>query len=245
MGRADLVHFKSDDALATAVAEAWLAEIKSAHQQGRRHLVALSGGRITRKLFGEVVRMCGAGAGTMDGVHFFWADERCLAPEDAESNYRLARELLFEPLRIHSNQVHRIRGELAAEEGAKQAAAELQGIARSEVGIMPVFDLVLLGMGEDAHVASLFPGDATTEGDVRAVFLPVHNAPKPPPDRVSLGHGAIAAAREVWVLASGQGKEAALRQSLAPGGGTPLARVIQSRGQTRLFTDILLDGTPT
>jgi len=241
MGCAEILHFESDDALAAAVAEAWLIEIKSAQQAKRPHLVALSGGRITKKLFSEVVRLCGPGARIMELVHFFWADERCLPPEDAESNYRLARELLFEPLRISASQVHRIRGELLAEAGAIQATEELLGVARSEVGSMPVFDLVLLGMGEDAHVASLFPGDATTEGDLKSVFLPLHNSPKPPPDRVSLGHGVIAAAREVWVLASGKGKEAALKQSMAARGTTPLAKVIQNRGQSRIFTDILLD----
>lgn len=242
MGRAEIIPFATDDALASAVAVVWLAEIKLARQQGRHHLVALSGGRITRKLFAEVVRLSGAESGALECVQFFWADERCLPPEDAESNYRLAKERLFEPLGIRAHQVHRIHGELAAERGAELATQELRRVARVPDGALPELDLVLLGLGEDAHVASLFPGDPATEGDRTSVFLPVHNSPKPPPDRVSLGHGTIAAARQVWVLASGQGKETALKQSLAPGGSTPLARVIQDRNLSRIFTDIPLLG---
>ena len=71
-----------------------------------------------------------------------------------------------------------------------------------------------------------------------AVYRAVHDSPKPPPDRVTLGYGAIAAARQVWMLASGAGKEAALRESLRPGGRTPFARVLKQRRGTRIFTDI-------
>ena len=103
---------------------------------------------------------------------------------------------------------------------------------------MPVLDLVLLGMGEDGHVASLFPGDLTTGSDMETTFLAIENSPKPPSNRVTLGHGPISVAREVWVLAAGAGKGEALRDSLAPAGRTPLAKVIQSRVATKVFTDI-------
>jgi 6-phosphogluconolactonase len=72
----------------------------------------------------------------------------------------------------------------------------------------------------------------------KAVYRAIHNSPKPPPDRVTLGYQAIAAARKVWALASGAGKEKALRGSLKPDGQTPLARVLQLRSQTTIFTDI-------
>ncbi len=103
---------------------------------------------------------------------------------------------------------------------------------------MPVLDLVLLGMGEDGHVASLFPGDEVALADHAAVFRPVKNAPKPPPCRVTLGIGPLLAAREVWVLAAGAGKAAALRDALSPQGSTPLARVIRQRAMTRIFSAV-------
>ena len=98
-----------------------------------------------------------------------------------------------------------------------------------------MIDLVFLGMGEDSHVASLFPGD-TEAVQSRAVYRAVIG-PKPPPRRITLGYPALAAAREVWVLASGAGKAGALRDSLAKDGDTPLARVLQSRDKTEILTD--------
>jgi 6-phosphogluconolactonase len=95
-------------------------------------------------------------------------------------------------------------------------------------------------MGEDGHVASLFPGAAPEVERARVPFLHITNSPKPPPQRLTLSYAALAAARAVWVLASGGGKEAALRESLSPTGTTPLANVIRSRSQTRIFTDIMI-----
>jgi 6-phosphogluconolactonase len=103
---------------------------------------------------------------------------------------------------------------------------------------VPILDLVLLGMGEDGHVASLFPGD-TPRVDRPGTFYRAVLAPKPPPRRVTLTYAAIAAAERVWVLISGLGKEAVLRQSLARDGNTPLARVLGSRANTRIFTDLI------
>ena len=238
MGEAKLISFSSDDQLAAAVASEWLSAIKAAQHAGRKHLVALSGGRITRKLFAAVVARSKPESQAFAGVEFFWADERCVPPGDVESNFRLADENLFRLAGINSSAVHRIRGELPPAEAAAQATAELERAAGGASGTMPVLDLVLLGMGEDGHVASLFPGDVGTAQNREAVFLAVANSPKPPPHRVSLGHGAIAAAREVWVLASGRGKESALRESLSPAGRTPLAPVIKNRPATKIFTDI-------
>jgi 6-phosphogluconolactonase len=238
MGVAQLVHFPNDDALADAVAVAWLEQIAQASSAGRKHRVALSGGRVAKKLFAAVANRAGEGAAKLDGVEFFWADERCVPPTDPESNFRLAHELLFLPLGIAGSGLHRIPGELEPASAAAVAAAELRQASGCELPQMPVLDLVLLGMGEDGHVASLFPGDAATERDLDSVFLGIANSPKPPPRRVTLGHGALAAAREVWVLASGTGKQAALRESLAPDGRTPLAQVIQHRSSTKIFTDL-------
>jgi 6-phosphogluconolactonase len=239
MGNAVLKSFSNDDLLARAAAEAWVARMAEARQAGRKHLVALSGGRITRKFFAATVDLVRAKGLDFGAVHFFWADERCLPPTDAESNYRLAVEALFQPGNVPAANIHRIQGEISPVTAAQAATDELRRVAGSPVAI-PVLDLVLLGMGEDGHVASLFPGHTTTEADVQSVFLPVTNSPKPPSERVTLGHGPIAAASAVWVLASGQGKHAALQQSLKPDGTTPLARVIQRRHETTIFTDAVL-----
>lgn len=240
MGEARVIPVSNDDALAAAVAEAWISELAAAERAGRKHLVAVSGGRITKKLFGQFVEQSKARPQSTSPAEFFWADERCLSPDDAESNYRLANELLFQPLGIDSAHVHRVQGELSPEVAAKQASAELARIAAVDLPAIPVLDLVLLGMGEDGHVASLFPGDSATAADRSSIYLVVNNSPKPPLQRVSLGHAVIAAAREVWVLASGSGKQAALRESLSAGGRTPLAEVFRGRSLTRVYSDISL-----
>src|SRR5262249_24682373 len=95
-----------------------------------------------------------------------------------------------------------------------------------------------LGMGEDGHVASLFQNAMGRIANCNDFFLFVDDSPKPPPRRLSVNVNVIAAARKVWVLASGAGKEFALRDALDKNGKTPLARVIQSRAETNVFTDI-------
>ena len=253
MGNVEQISFASADDLARAVASAWLDEIESANRAGKTHCVALSGGRIAQKFFAATVEQAKArkigDGGTPSlptNVHFFWADERCVPPNDPESNFKLANELLFAPLKIPANQIHRIRGEDLPEKAAALASAEMIRIipttspsSRRGEGVysLPVLDLIYLGMGEDGHVASLFPGASSEILNCTVPFLAVENSPKPPPRRISLSYAAIAAAKQVWVLVSSAGKETSLRESLAPSGKTPLARVIQSRLQTKIFSD--------
>lgn len=239
MGKARLIPFPGDDPLAVAAADLWVDAIARARAAGRKHLVALSGGRVAKKFFIAAAQLAASREVGFEGVEFFWADERCVPPDDPESNYLLANEHLFKSANIAASAIHRIEGELDPAIAATRAAAELSRIA-GQGSAMPALDLVVLGMGEDGHVASLFPMDSRTGSDSHSVFLPVENSPKPPSKRVTLGHGAIAAAREVWVLASGSAKQAALLESLRDGGVTPLAEVIRRRISTKIFLDIEL-----
>ena len=235
----ELISFANADELAACAASAWLDEIAASERAAKPHCVALSGGRIALKFFTSVVAQPKARAISLGLVHFFWADERCVPPDDAESNFRAAHELLFAPLRINDAQIHRIHGEDSPEIAAQKATMDISHVAPKNSASQPVLDLIFLGMGEDGHVASLFPGK--TEGtNLSDIFCAVKNSPKPPPNRVTLSYATIAVAREVWVLASGAGKETALRESLSPSEKTPLAKVIQSRPQTKIFTDFSL-----
>jgi 6-phosphogluconolactonase len=230
--------FPTADALAETVARRWLDEIASATGQGAPQRVALSGGRITTKLFADVVAQNRARGLSFEPVHFFWADERCLPPTDKESNFRMASELLFSPLNISASQIHRLKGEDEPESAAQAASVELSRLAPANAAGLPVLDLVLLGMGEDGHVASLFPGASPEVVNCTTPFLVIRNSPKPPPVRISLSFAAIAAAKKIWVLASGAGKEKAWQDSLAPVIFTPLGRILALRADTEVFTDL-------
>jgi 6-phosphogluconolactonase len=124
-----------------------------------------------------------------------------------------------------------------ADAAAANAAAELCRIALLDPKHQPIIDMIFLGMGEEGHVASLFPGEPEDLMVNPTVYRAVV-ASKPAPRRITLGYAAIASAREVWVLASGNGKKDALKESLLPGARTPLGRVWQSRTGTSIFTDI-------
>ncbi|MBI2925371.1 MAG: 6-phosphogluconolactonase [Verrucomicrobia bacterium] len=239
MGRFALVSFPDDAALAAAVADRWPDEVEAAAGRGAVHLVALPGGRIIRRFFDAVVAQAALRRPSFAHVHFFWGDERCVPPNDPASNHGLAQRHLLAPLDIPAANVHRIRGEAAPAIAAAQAEEELRQFAPASETGTPVLDLVLLGLGEDGHVASLFPGLPCELAEGRAAYLPVAG-PKPPPGRVTLGYTVLAAARQVWVLASGTGKTPALAASLSPGGQTPLARVLRERCETLIFTDLKL-----
>lgn len=238
MNKTQIISFQNPEELARIVAAAWLKEIAAANEAGRPHHVALSGGRITLKFFAAAIEMSRAQNISLANVHFFWADERCVPPDDKESSFGAANEAFFQPLGIAAENIHRVLGELSPEQASEQANAEIKRIVPLNAAGQPALDLIFLGMGEDAHVASLFPRETEVERANPAVYRIVTDSPKPPPTRVTLGYPAIAAAKAVWVLASGTGKETALRDSLAVGSKTPLGRVLQMRTGTRVFTDI-------
>ena len=230
-----LHHFGDAERLAKAAAERWRAALLK-RDPTLPFTVALSGGRIPKALYKAFAGL--AAGDSLEGVHFFWGDERVVPPTDPESNFHLAAVPLFLALKIPESQVHRMVTERDEAFAVQQAEAELCRVAELNEQGQPELDLVFLGMGEDGHVASLFPGD-TEALETLALYRAV-TGPKPPPRRITLGYPALAAAREVWVLASGVGKKEALQASLEPTGNTPLARVLQSRSNTEIFTDFVL-----
>ncbi len=131
--------------------------------------------------------------------HIFLGDERCLPANDHERNSVAVSRVFLDRVPIPRANLHLIEAEL----GAEAAAA----VYEAEIGPLLPFDLVLLGMGEDGHTASLFPGHSIPVGPL---VIPVHGAPKPPPERVSLTPRALAATENLLILVTGSGKRAAL-----------------------------------
>jgi 6-phosphogluconolactonase len=165
---------------------------------------------------GRTYELLGAAPEELNGVEVWFADERCVAPEDAESNYRLAAETLLEPAHVPPERVHRMRGEAGPEEGARLYAEELtRELGDAGAASPPVLDLIVLGIGPDGHVASLFPGAATLDAGADAVCLGVRDSPKPPPERITLSLAVLRAARECMLLATGASKADAVAAMLA------------------------------
>ena len=154
----------------------------------------------------------------------FFGDERCLPSDHPERNSTMAAEAWLNHCAIPRNQIHTIEAELMAEEGAVRYQQQLQGV-------LP-FDLVLLGMGEDGHTASLFPGQQHVADEwVHAI----HQAPKPPSDRISLSRAALCNTQALIVAVTGAGKHQALRSWLM-GEALPITTITPDCG-VELFLD--------
>jgi 6-phosphogluconolactonase len=245
MDKVELLSFPSPVELANNAADDWIARIAARPQDAENYCVALSGGRIAKTFSSAVAELAKARKYSFPSIHFFWGDERCVPPTDAESNFAIAQERLFEPLGISEKQIHRIRGEDQPAHAAAAAEAELRKVAaKTSADGQPIFDMIFLGIGEDGHTASLFPTESPEMTTDKSVYRAVVGS-KPPPNRVTLGYQAIAAAEQVWVLASGAGKERAfwdsyytLSNPLKPIAQTPFWRVLNLRRYTKIYSDI-------
>src|ERR1035441_5605765 len=151
---------------------------RAREQRGVAH-IALSGGTTPGRTYELLARE----PAEWQEVEVWFADERCVAPDDPESNYRLAAETLLNPAAIPAERVHRMQGELGAAEGARRYEQELIEGLPSLGGGPPVLDVIVLGIGPDAHIASLFPGAETLDAGPEAICLPITDSPKPPPSR--------------------------------------------------------------
>lgn len=195
------------------------------------HLV-LTGGTVGIAMLAAVATNPVRDAVDWSGVHLWWGDERFLPDGDPDRNETQARHALLDHLAtLPSENVHPMPaadGSLTVEEAAERYAAELASFA-AEGDAAPVFDVTLLGMGPDAHVASLFPGHPALDV-TGAATVAVRNSPKPPPERVSLTFATIQDSTEVWIVAAGAEKAQAVADGLA---GVPQAPVSGAVG-TRL-----------
>ena len=231
--------FESSLELAAGVAKQFLSLVENDDQL---RSVALSGGRITEALFREIVANASSLEKGFHQLNFFWADERCVPLDDPASNYRLARELLFDPLSIDPSQTFPFAGGETplrmAELGRSMLERYLSSANTSARG--DTLDLVFLGMGEDGHIASLFPENQSSDLSRDELCYDVV-ASKPPPNRITLSYPVLTAAKEVWLVISGEGKAEVLCQALRSEGATPLKELFARRGLTKVFTDISLD----
>ncbi len=193
-----------------------------------RFVVALPGGSVARAFFPTLALKRVDWART----EFFWIDERAVPPQDAESNYALASTLWLMPARVPASRIHRFHAELADLDRVAQVAAdELVAAA----GDPPRLDMALIGVGEDGHVASIFP-DHGSPADRYATA--VYDAPKPPHRRLTLTMPVLSGAERVVVAALGISKADVIREALTVvGGTTPVAELLRASKSTLVLLD--------
>lgn len=198
-----------------------------------RFSVALSGGSTPRALYERLASAEFSGRIPWQDVHLFWGDERCVLPDHADSNYRMVAESLLGQVPLPAENIHRIHGELTPHE----AAAHYEVGLRAFFGSTPVFDLALMGMGDDGHTASLFPDSpALAESACWAVAVE-HTAPPPPlVSRVTLTFEVFNAARRVVFLVTGAGKAQKLAE-IRRGADLPAGRIRPPSGDLLWLVD--------
>jgi 6-phosphogluconolactonase len=197
-------------ALSAAIATRLLERLEDVQATGRIPQIGLTGGAIADEMHRELARLAGDSSVDWSRVEVWWGDERYVPADSPDRNALQARSALLDALPLDPARVHEMP---SAESGDLEAAAASYGdeVRASGSG---AFDVVMLGVGPDGHVASLFPGSPQLDVDDR-IAVAVTDSPKPPPERISLTFAALNRTEAVWFLVSGGGKADAVAAALA------------------------------
>jgi 6-phosphogluconolactonase len=240
MSTPEVFVYASGDLLAAAAAARCLTRLADAiAARGHAHLV-LTGGGIGTKVLAAIGTAPARDAVDWSRVDFWWGDERFAPTGDQDRNETGARAVLLDALSVPESRVHVMDGPDGPDgddpdAAARRYARELAAAAGPGEAV-PAFDVLMLGIGPEGHVASIFPDSPAARAG--GTVVAVRNSPKPPPTRISLTFGALQAAREVWVLASGAEKAEAVAEALS-GVGQITLPAAGARGTER--TLFLLD----
>ena len=211
------IRIAQDQAEWAAAAATLVYEVgRQAVRNHDRFFLALSGGSTPERLYHRLVDPQSADRFDWSGSTFFFSDERCVPPDHPDSNFNLANRTFFRPLNIGADHIHRMRGEIPDPD---LAARDYEQLLRTVVGSLeegwPRLDLVLLGLGNDGHTASLFPGTAAVTEFQR--WVTVGRAPSAPQTRLTLTLGVINRATVVVFLVTGAAKARIVKTILEPG----------------------------
>ena len=187
--------------------------------------IGLAGGNTPRAIYEELAAR--PDCLPWSKVQITFGDERCVAPDHADSNYRMAREALLSRVSIPEGNVFRVRGEADPEEASQECELRLKAVA-SRLG-EPVYahDLMLLGMGPDGHTASLFPGSPALDEEAHWVIPTI--GPKPPPQRITFTFPLLNASRAVMFLVNDASKEPMIQEVIQ--GKCPAGRIRPEHGE--------------
>ena len=226
------------DSLELLLEEMAAQSLRILQPSGNIASIALTGGRTARSLYQKICETALDIPVRWRNVHFFWGDERCVPLTDEESNFKLARESLLTPLRIHPSNIHPIPVHLSPVEAAAKAESDYRKFLQEQGA--DSLRLVLLSMGEDGHIASIFP-DSIREAENSPLIYRSVTAVKPPPQRITLNYSPLVQAKQVLVIAVGTEKRQLLSSILDKKSNyaqLPLARLIELRSQNGHPTDL-------
>jgi 6-phosphogluconolactonase len=237
-----LVH-RDAGLLAKAVAARLIVRLQDACAARGSASLVLSGGGICTSVLTELAAAPARDAVDWQHVDIWWGDERFLPAGDPERNETGARAALLDHIDIDPDRVHPMPPSDGPDGDNPEAAADryagwLRAAARpGDHGDVPSFDVLLLGLGPEAHIASLFPG-LPANYELERTVVAVHDSPKPPPIRLTLTRPAIEAAQDIWIIASGAEKASAVRLALSD---AEPAQVPAAGARGRAQTLFLLD----
>lgn len=243
MNTPDIAVHSHPNVLAAAVAARLITRLVDLQAAGNTPKIVLTGGTTGIAVLAQIRATVARDAVDWSRVEFYWGDERFVPPDDPERNEKQAREVLLDHLPVDPAKIFPMgadtgTGPAGADTAAEEYAGVLARAARPEDhGPVPSFDVLMLGMGEEGHTASVFPHSPAVYETERSVVA-VHGCPKPPPTRVSLTLPAIRRAAEVWIMTTGGSKAAAVAMAL---GGAGEVAIPVSGAQGRRRTLWLLD----
>ncbi|MEE4114088.1 MAG: 6-phosphogluconolactonase [Desulfobacteraceae bacterium] len=238
-GKTKVNLFADRDALSAALSAHVVCLAAMATAERGRFYVALSGGSLMNIISPSLGSPPLRDTVNWSAWHVFWVDERWVPWRSPDSNYGLARRQFFNRVSIPGEQIHAAAASLSPTATAQTYESTLAEVFQHGAGRLPRFDLMLLGIGEDGHTASLFPGHPALNENRRWV-VPVLDAPKPPPVRMTMTLPVINNARHVVFVAAGPGKAKILSKVLnsqVPQPELPARRVNPSNGELQWFID--------
>ena len=228
--------FQSPDELAKEFADEMIQMINESARKMETFTIALSGGSTPEALFTHLSEKF-AESLSWRYVHLFWGDERCVPPDNSDSNYGMTKRNLLDKVKIPSINIHRIRGEDDPEKEAERYSKEILFFTGKRDGI-PLFNLVILGLGEDGHTASVFPGHLNLFNSDKICEVAVH--PVTLQKRITLTGRVINNADVVTFLVTGKKKEEVVEKIFEKSSSSlnfPAAYVVPVYGRLNWFLD--------